>query len=125
MDSARKQIQVQCTLDSFNPMKQFYKQLKSGKGFTPSPQKLMPTPEPVLPQATLETDKGEGKKKVRRVQRFKLVLHAANTMYAIVRKVCKKEFKMRVLEEDACDDFDLMWADHGVPQERIMRLKPH
>jgi len=57
---------------------------------------------------------------------MRLVLLAYYTMYPIVRKVCKREFKMRVVEDETqCDDFDLMWADHAIPLERIMRLKPH
>lgn len=31
---------------------------------------------------------------------------------------------MRVTEEDI-DDFDLLWSDHGIPPERIMRMKPY
>jgi len=47
-------------------------------------------------------------------------------MYPIVRKVCNQDFKMKVIEDEAlCEDFDLMWADHAVPIERIMRMKPH
>lgn len=91
-------------------MKQFYRHLKAG--FTPQKVAALPCLE-----------KGESKKKVRRAP--KLVLHAANTMYAIVRKACKQEFKMRVVEDDACEDWDLMWADHGIPNERVMRFKPH
>ena len=30
---------------------------------------------------------------------------------------------MRIQEEDNCEDFDLMWADHAIPLERIARMK--
>ncbi len=32
---------------------------------------------------------------------------------------------MRIVEEDGNEDFDLMWADHAVPNERIQRFKSH
>lgn len=32
---------------------------------------------------------------------------------------------MRVVEEDAQEDFDLMWADHAVPLERMAKFKAH
>jgi len=31
---------------------------------------------------------------------------------------------MKIQEEDNNDDFDLMWADHAVPLERMARFKP-
>jgi hypothetical protein len=46
-------------------------------------------------------------------------------MYPIVRKICKNSFKMKIIEEDNTEDFDLMWADHAVPIERIQKLKYH
>ena len=48
-------------------------------------------------------------------------------MYPIVRAVCKG-FKWRILDEDLNSpdfDFDIMWADHAVPLERMARMKPH
>jgi hypothetical protein len=32
---------------------------------------------------------------------------------------------MRVIEEQDCEDFDLVWADHGIPNDKLARLKPH
>lgn len=49
----------------------------------------------------------------------------AYTMYPLVRKICKSNFKWRLQEEDNQDDFDLMWADHAVPLERMAKFKPH
>ena len=47
-------------------------------------------------------------------------------MYPIVRNVCRKCFKMKVVEDEAnCEDFDLMWADHAIAAEKLMRFKPH
>jgi len=46
-------------------------------------------------------------------------------MYPLVRKICKSSFKMKIQEDDNVDDFDLMWADHAVPIERIGKMKPH
>ena len=46
------------------------------------------------------------------------------TKYQIVRKVVRHDFKMRVSEEDI-DDFDLIWCDHCLPLERIMRMKAY
>ncbi len=47
-------------------------------------------------------------------------------MYPIVRAVCRKSFKMRIVEDEStCEDFDLMWADHAIPLEKLMRFKPH
>ena len=46
-------------------------------------------------------------------------------MYPIVRQVCKS-FKWRLTDEDnPQDDFDLMWADHAIPLERMSKFKPH
>jgi hypothetical protein len=58
--------------------------------------------------------------------RFKLTLNAAHTAYALVRKICRKEFKMKVIDDhENCEDFDLVWADRGIPNEKLARLKPH
>lgn len=46
------------------------------------------------------------------------------TMYPIVRKVCKQDFGMKLWEEDNTDEFDLMWADHAIPLERMAKFKP-
>lgn len=54
----------------------------------------------------------------------RLVTNVAHTKYTILRKVVKRDFKMRLNEED-CDDFDLLWCDLGLPPERIMRMKPY
>jgi len=47
----------------------------------------------------------------------------AYTMYPIVRNACKV-LKLRNIEEDN-EDFDLMWADHAIPIERMAKFKPH
>jgi hypothetical protein len=46
-------------------------------------------------------------------------------MYPIVRKICKTSFKMKIQEEDNVEDFDLMWADHNIPIEKLAKFKPH
>ena len=46
------------------------------------------------------------------------------TKYTIVRKVVRHDFKMRTIEEDI-DDFDLLWCDHCLPPDRIMRMKSY
>lgn len=51
-------------------------------------------------------------------------MNVAYTMYPLVRQVCKKQFKMRLCEDDT-EDFDLMWADHAVPPERMAKFKPY
>ena len=51
-------------------------------------------------------------------------MNVYHSKYTIVRKVAKHDFKMRVIEEDI-DDFDLLWCDHGLPPERIMRMKSY
>jgi len=53
----------------------------------------------------------------------KLVTNVAHTKYTILRKVVRRDFKMRTNEED-CDDCDLIWVDGGLPLERRMRMKP-
>jgi hypothetical protein len=32
---------------------------------------------------------------------------------------------MKVIEEQDCEDYDLVWADHGIPNDKLSRLKPH
>jgi hypothetical protein len=32
---------------------------------------------------------------------------------------------MRIAEEDAQEDFDLMWADHAIALERLSKFKAH
>ena len=51
-----------------------------------------------------------------------MLVNCFYTKYAIVRKVVKHDFKMKVSEEDI-DDCDLIWCDHCLPIERIMRMK--
>jgi tubulin polyglutamylase TTLL6/13 len=46
------------------------------------------------------------------------------TKYPIVRSVLRKDFKMRLFEEDF-EDFDLLWCDHVLANDRIMRMKPY
>ena len=46
------------------------------------------------------------------------------TRYAIVRKVLKHDFKMR-LDDNDVDDADLVWCDHCLPPERIMRMRAY
>ena len=47
----------------------------------------------------------------------KLTVLCLYTMYPLVRTVCKRDFKMRIIEEDNQEDFDLMWCDHAIPIE--------
>ena len=53
----------------------------------------------------------------------KLVVNCFYTKYTIVRKVVRHDFKMRIEENDA-DDADMVWCDHCLPPERIMRMRP-
>ena len=46
------------------------------------------------------------------------------TKYTIVRKVMKHDFKMRIEDNDD-DTADIIWCDHCLPPERIMRMKPY
>ena len=65
--------------------------------------------------------------KGRQAARFrhpKLLVNCYHTKYTIVRKVVRHDYKMRVIEDDI-DDFDLLWCDHGLPPERIMRMKSY
>lgn len=32
---------------------------------------------------------------------------------------------MRIVEEDGPEDFDLMWADHAIALDRMVKFKPH
>ena len=52
----------------------------------------------------------------------KLLVNVYYSKYTIVRKVARHDFKMRTVEEDI-DDFDLLWCDHCLPPDRIMRMK--
>ena len=76
-----------------------------------------------VPQAsTTEIDKKQPKQK--KPQGPKLIALMSFTMYPIVRKVCKQDFGMKLWEEDNTDEFDLMWADHAIPLERMAKFKP-
>ena len=76
-----------------------------------------------VPQAsTTEIDK---KIKPKKPAGPKLIALMSFTMYPIVRKVCKLDFGMKLWEEDNTDEFDLMWADHAIPLERIARFKAY
>ena len=55
----------------------------------------------------------------------RLVALTAYTQYAVVRKVCRKAFRMRLQEEDNTEDFDLLWADHAIAIERLAKLRSH
>ena len=54
-----------------------------------------------------------------------LSVNVSHCYYSLVRKVLKNEFKMRIVEDPDCEDFDIVWADHGLPSEKLQRLKPH
>lgn len=54
----------------------------------------------------------------------KLIGNVHYTKYPIVRSVLRKDFKMRLFEEDF-EDFDLLWCDHVLANDRIMRMKPY
>jgi hypothetical protein len=32
---------------------------------------------------------------------------------------------MKIVDNSDCDNFDLMWADHAIPSDKLFRLKPH
>jgi hypothetical protein len=68
-------------------------------------------------------EKAIKKKPIMKHRQPRLVTNVAHTKYTILRKVVKRDFKMRLSEED-CDDYDLLWCDLGLPPERIMRMKP-
>jgi hypothetical protein len=65
----------------------------------------------------------EKKQKAKKPAGPKLIALMSFTMYPIVRQVCKQDFGMKLWEEDNTDDFDLMWADHAIPLERLQRMK--
>jgi len=44
-------------------------------------------------------------------------------MYAIVRQVCKRDLKMKVTEDADNENFDLIWSDHALPVDRMIKLK--
>lgn len=69
-------------------------------------------------EKTIEKAKFVGKQ-------IKLVLNAANTIYPIVRKISKNDLKMKVIEEIDNENFDLMWSDHAVQIDRLLKFKPH
>ena len=46
-------------------------------------------------------------------------------MYAIVRQICKRDLKMKVIEDVENENFDLMWSDHALPIDRLMKFKSH
>jgi hypothetical protein len=52
-----------------------------------------------------------------------MVCNVAFTKYPVLRKVLKRDFKMKLSEEDV-DEFDLIWSDLALPIERVMRMKP-
>jgi len=70
------------------------------------------------------TKAGTQKKQSLRARLPKLVCNVYYTKYAIVRKVLKHDFKMRIDENDV-DDADFIWCDHCLPPERIMRMKSY
>lgn len=47
-------------------------------------------------------------------------------MYPLVRSICKNDFKWKVIEDDnGLEDYDLIWADHAMPIERMQKMKPY
>lgn len=62
--------------------------------------------------------------KANKVRKPKLIANVHFTKYPIVRTVLRKEYKMRLYEEDF-EDFDLLWCDHVLANDRIMRMKPY
>jgi hypothetical protein len=67
---------------------------------------------------------GKDVKQVSKTRKPKLVGNVHFTKYPIVRTVLRKEFKMKLYEEDF-EDFDLLWCDHVLANDRIMRMKPY
>lgn len=48
------------------------------------------------------------------------------TQYQLVRDISKHVFKWQIAEAEAnIEDFDLLWTDHGLPNDRLTKLKPH
>ena len=48
------------------------------------------------------------------------------TQYQLVREISKHVFKWQIAETEASvDDFDLLWSDHGLPNDKLAKLKPH
>ena len=55
----------------------------------------------------------------------KIICCVHYTQYELVRQVCKKVLNWRLEEQDWSEECDLIWADHPLPPEKMMRLKPH
>jgi hypothetical protein len=72
-----------------------------------------------------ENEKAKEKKVVKPKNRHpRMLCNVAHTKYPILRKIVRRDFKMKTSEED-CEDYDLIWVDLGLPPERIMRMKPY
>jgi hypothetical protein len=54
----------------------------------------------------------------------KLVANLFYTKYPVVRKVLRKDCRMRLCDEDV-EDFDLLWCDHVLANDRIAKMKPY
>jgi hypothetical protein len=99
---------------------------KSSMNEPPTPKTVLETgsankesvnKEPVSPTVT--------KKKIVKQQKTypKMICNVAHTRYPVLRKVVRRDFKMKLSEEDV-EEFDLIWCDGACPMERVMRLKP-
>lgn len=62
--------------------------------------------------------------KVSKARKPKLIANVHYTKYPIVRSILRKEYKMRLYEDDF-EDFDILWCDHVLANDRIMRMKPY
>jgi len=80
--------------------------------------------QPAAGHGSAKPTAAKGNRQANRFRHPKLLVNCFHTKYTIVRKVVRHDFKMRVVEEDI-DDFDLLWCDHGLPPERIMRMKSY
>jgi len=70
-------------------------------------------------------DKNEtSKESIKKIQYTQLVASIAHTQYSVVREVLGKEFGFR-LTTDPIADWDICWADTGVTQELVSKLKSY
>lgn len=106
---------------TFNPMKKFYKSQKEN----PQQKLIKNGRKSVVSDATsVDTSIDLNQNEAKKVQlKQKLVLNAAYTTYAIVRQVCKRDLKMKVTEDAENENFDLIWSDHALPIDRLIKLK--
>ena len=77
-----------------------------------------------LLKTTYDNDEPIIKKVSKRTKRVKLIVNVLNTEYDIIKEVMKDEFKFR-LSMDTEGEWDLFWADTGVSNEMLYRMKKY